>query len=213
MIYVSLNNESKIYVFSFQHVSVQWSECKSGSFSLINHNLNLNSLLCVCSLISTWQCLRTGWQTLRDSRPKPTMWPTPRWSPQGGWCPWWPRWSVVKDHKMEPWGNVLEPSHGWEYPGHAQHPGGADQPDWEQPGHHQRRDEGGWQGPDWDGEMVRTVCLSLEQVRPTFLNKGEEGEKHISAHHNMGAWCSDLTFVCLSVGLPLSFSRSIFCWW
>ena len=58
----------------------------------------------------------------------------------------------------------LEPSHGWEYPGHAQHPGGADQQDWEQPGHHQRRDEGGWQGPDWDGEMVRPVRLSLEQV-------------------------------------------------
>ena len=59
----------------------------------------------------------------------------------------------------------LEPSHGGEHPGHAQHPGGADQQDREQPGHHQRRDEGGGQGPDWDGEMVRTVRLSLEQVR------------------------------------------------
>ena len=37
----------------------------------------------------------------------------------------------------------LEPSHGGEHPGHAQHSGGADQQDREQPGHHQRRDEGG----------------------------------------------------------------------
>ena len=85
----------------------QCSECKSGSFSLINYNLNLYILLCVCSQISSRKCLRTGWQILRDSRPKPTMWPTPRWSPHEGWCPWWPRWSVVKDHKMEPWGNVF----------------------------------------------------------------------------------------------------------
>ena len=72
------------------------------------------------------------------------------------------------------WGNVLEPSHGGEHPGHAQHPGGADQQDWEQPGHHQRRDEGGWQGPDWDGEMVRPLCLSLEQVNM----KKKSGHNH-----------------------------------
>ena len=40
-------------------------------------------------------------------------------------------------------GMFLEPSHGGEHPGHAQHSGGADQQDREQPRHHQRRDEGG----------------------------------------------------------------------
>ena len=59
---------------------------------------------------------------------------------------------------------IIEPSNRGQHPGHAQYPGRADQQDREQPRHHQRRDEGGGQGLDWDGEVVRPLCLPLEQV-------------------------------------------------